>query len=90
MNDKLMMKIGMDKDGSIPEGNFVEYFAGVLSQDDVAFELTMEQFMSCAKNCRGLKVNKRKSGNRQSPRISKNKAELTSLELRLEKQMNGL
>ena len=80
MNDKLMKRMGVDNNGSVSETNFVEYFDGALSMESSAFNMAMVQFMESAKECSQLKIEEKKS----SKKKAKPKAELTSLEKRLE------
>ena len=59
MNDRLMKKIGMNRNRSLPEDNFVKYFESSLSSDETEFNHTIKQFMECASACRRRKEEKR-------------------------------
>jgi len=66
MNDSLMAKIGVDKNGSIPENNFVNYFHETLASDKPEFIRTIDQFMECAKACRKTKIKKREAAKNET------------------------
>ena len=66
MNDSLMAKIGVDKNGNLPENNFVNYFDETLPSDKPEFIRTIDQFMECAKACRKTKIKKREAAKNET------------------------
>ena len=61
MNDKLMHSIGTDRNGNLPETNFVKYFDLSLATEKAAFDINVKQFMECAEACRKRKIEKRQA-----------------------------
>ena len=52
MNNKLMQRIGTDRNGNTSEVGFVYYFNETLSKDPETFEQEINDFMECADECR--------------------------------------
>lgn len=61
MNHNMMIKIGTDNQGNLPDNNFVEYFDETISADRAEFDRVVGQFMECARACRQRKIEKREA-----------------------------
>ena len=59
VNARLMVKIGAERNGSLSEPKFVQYFDETLPDYRTEFDRIIKQFMKCAQACRKTKLHTR-------------------------------